>query len=117
MYANVSHDIVFVDKRLHDFEIRVGLNKDILSNNGLCCHEAGTMGSGETRDFFCTSNLIGQYVSVELINPRMHLGQLPGLTLCEVKVFIGQSFCINSFSNSLRMCAMHEAKTSKICNF
>ncbi len=53
----------------------------------MCYNNTGTMGSGETRDFFCTSSLIGQYVSVELINPRMHLGVEPTLTLCEVKVY------------------------------
>ena len=81
-YLKTSFWLHILDTRLHNFEIHVGLSKD-----NLYYHEIEPVGNGATKEFFCLKYLIGPYVSVELLFPRVYHPDSVALTMREVRVF------------------------------
>ena len=76
---------MFVDQRLHDFDVGVTHARDLIpvpKAYPLCGSFAGIAGNGQNVAISCKSPSLGQYVTIQII-----ASQAEYLTMCEVKVF------------------------------
>ena len=84
MYCN-THNYIAAD-RLSDFYIRVGnsFNQESFdpATYTQCCYQSDAFEQGGTKQFNCTSGIVGRYVAIHFPTTKTQ-----DLTLCEVQVY------------------------------
>ena len=74
---------MFSGVRLRNFEIRVGADSEDLGNNPICYEQQSSVPEGATKNFSCTRELYGNWVSVN----KSSIDETDLVQLREVRVY------------------------------